>query len=380
MRRTPGRRPFQLAAVGGVALLAALTWAAPASAATAVSEPEEGATLQSRPTIVGAFELSRPIDRFSVSVAATGPQEWAVSVSGTCDGPPAGFSCSDDRRSVSFSWSPRLGRNGPYRITGTAAHDRRGLLDRDESAELPPRSFTLVEPPATPTGLTASVDPDTREVTLTWRANTEEDLVGYVVYRARGDGEYRQVAAIADTSRPTVSWRDAETATAGGRYRWFVAAVRNGRSGDDTTMAISGASTPAVVTVADPPGASTTTTAVSSQTAPATTLPAPTVDVSAFRSVSRAPRLELPPPPPPPDPGFQSTLPYPSTTAPPTTLPSQAALPVSPASEADPVPRRTALAFFAGALLAVMASMHLRWLLARPTEAPQPLPGDGRGS
>jgi hypothetical protein len=50
------------------------------------------------------------------------------------------------------------------------------------------------------------------------------------------------------------------------------------------------------------------------------------------------------------------------------------ALPASPASDAGPVPRRAALAFFAGALLLVMLSMHLRWLLARTAEAGAPPP------
>jgi hypothetical protein len=371
MRRHRVRSTIPTAVVAAAAGAAALLGvAAPAVAATAVSQPEDGATLHSRPTIVGAFDMSRPIDRFSVSVAATGPQEEAVSVAGTCDGPPPGFSCSADRRTVSFSWSPVLGRNGPYRITGTAVHDRDGLLDREETAELPARSFTLVEPPATPTGLRATVDPGTREVTLTWRANGEADLIGYVVYRARGDGDYRQAAALTGVAGTTVSWRDPETAAAGGTYRWFVAAVRNGSSGDDSTIAVSSASTPVTAAVPDPPGAATTTTSAPGVTPPTTAPAAPVVDASAFRSVSRGPRLELPPPPPPPDPGFQPTLPYPSSTAAPTTTApaTEAALPVSPALEAGPAPRRTALAFFAGALVLVMCSMHLRWLLVRTSE------------
>lgn len=374
MRPSERKRRWTRAGAAAMAAVAAVGWvASPAAAATAVSEPEEAATVRSQPTVVGAFELSRPITRFSVSVASTGPQEAAASVSGTCDGPPPGFACSADRRSVSFSWSPPLGRNGPYRVTGTAVHERDGLLDRDESADLPPRSFTLVVPPATPAALTATLDPATREVTLRWRANAEDDLIGYVVYRAHGDGDFRQAAAITEATRPTVTWRDTETASARGRYRWFVAAVRNGASGDDSTIAVSSASTPVALAVPEAPAAATTTTAAGGP-APATSAPAPVVDASVFRSVSRAPRLELPPPPPPPDPGFQSTLPYPTTTtaAPPTSAPpTEAALPVA-LRDADPAPRRTALAFFAAALLAVMLSMHLRWLLARTAEAPQP--------
>lgn len=375
-RRQVRRQWWRRVGAGAWAAVAALWWglwwgAPPAAAATAVSEPEEGATLSGVPTIVGAFELSRPITHFTVLVTATGPQGAAASVSGTCDSAPAGFSCSDDRRSVSFSWRPPLGRNGPYRITGTAVHERSGLLDRDESADLPPRSFTLVVPPAPPTGLTATLDPDTREVTLRWRANTEDDLIGYVVYRAQGDDSFRQVAALTDTPRPTVSWRDTDIPAAGGQYRWFVVAVRNGASGDDSTIAVSRASTPAAVAVPEAPGAPTTTTSSPAGTpapAPATTVPV--VDVAAFRSTSRAPRLDLPPPPPPPDPGFQSTLPYPTTTAVPTTSASGAhvAMPVSPAGDTEPVPRRPALVLLAAALLAVMLSMHLRWLLARTAD------------
>ncbi|RAJ87605.1 hypothetical protein CLV59_101366 [Chitinophaga dinghuensis] len=60
-------------------------------------------------------------------------------------------------------------------------------------------------PPAVPTGLVGIVD-STGIVTLTWKANTEPDILGYKVFRANRDGE--ELVALVDSVHHKNTYRD----------------------------------------------------------------------------------------------------------------------------------------------------------------------------
>jgi len=72
-------------------------------------------------------------------------------------------------------------------------------------------------PPATPTGLHASVAPGSIE--LAWQQNAESDLAGYRVYRAVGNGPFERVAEVSQI--PAYSDHAVE---AGKTYRYAVSA------------------------------------------------------------------------------------------------------------------------------------------------------------
>jgi hypothetical protein len=73
-------------------------------------------------------------------------------------------------------------------------------------------------PPAVPKGLNAIAAAENIE--LVWERNTEQDLAGYRLYRAVGDGKLEKIADIQNT--PSYSDRKLES---GKRYRYAVSAV-----------------------------------------------------------------------------------------------------------------------------------------------------------
>ena len=84
----------------------------------------------------------------------------------------------------------------------------------DEASIVPRDIF----PPAVPKGVQASSAPNSIE--LNWERNTEEDLSGYRVYRAEGNGALEKIADVSVV--PSYSDRKVE---AGKTYRYAVTAV-----------------------------------------------------------------------------------------------------------------------------------------------------------
>lgn len=95
-------------------------------------------------------------------------------------------------------------------------------------------------PPATPTGLTLSTGGMHNQFTATWTANNDTDLAGYRLnYRLQPGGSWVSVAGITGTSRTV-------TGLTAGTYEATVEAY-------DTSGNYSPASSPATVTVTEPP-------------------------------------------------------------------------------------------------------------------------------
>lgn len=109
-----------------------------------------------------------------VSETSTTPIGWSLQRSGT------------GQSAAEFSWADPQA-------------DTYGSVNADQSFGSDPTPVN--EPPATPTGLTATADH--KRVELTWDANSESDLAGYRLYRSQqSGGSYQLVASLdaADTA------------------------------------------------------------------------------------------------------------------------------------------------------------------------------------
>lgn len=302
-------------------------------------------------------------------------------------------------RQVSFP--VRLDHNGKYEAKVTATSHDPGVfgVGAHNTSNSAKREFLVAAPPAPPRDVKATVDPATRTVTLTWKANAEPDLIGYVVQRAKGDGPFADLGPVSKTANPT--YRDVGTAEAGGVYRYQVVAVRSdGITENKGISSDPSAVTPeATATVPDPPAPpsatpGTTVVANSSGAPPATTgttgAPANnpgalttsgSVDLSGFRSLQSQARATSPRTTRPVDSGFRSTLPFA------TTQPQEEGELVEEGGELGEVAadspqfrelgaeddegrRQESLAFLAAGLLATVLLMHVLWIKSEVKRAP----------
>jgi len=77
-------------------------------------------------------------------------------------------------------------------------------------------------PPAVPRGLVAVLAPEEKTIDLSWQPDTEEDLAGYIVYRAASDGEWKRISGPKPLEGP--AFRD-PSVEAGHSYRYAVSAI-----------------------------------------------------------------------------------------------------------------------------------------------------------
>lgn len=287
------------------------------------------------------------------------------------------------RQVVSFNVSVEY--NGKYRAEVTADHEGGTLDINSEPTASASREFFVAAPPEVPGNVRAVVDSESRGVILSWNANTEKDLLFYVVKRAKGDGAYTPLATTEGPGETSIA--DPSTAESGGDYRYQVVAVRRGENADIGVT--SDPSPPATASVPAPPGPPTTvgpgdttqSTTPGGGTTPSnttgTTFPANspgalkksgTLDLSGFSSIqnqARRPAVRSVAP----DPGFTGTLPFASTNT--TRLldeSEQSAAPVDDpevrelGAEDASNDRQKSAAFLAAGLLATVLLMHVLWL------------------
>ncbi|HUR17546.1 MAG TPA: fibronectin type III domain-containing protein [Acidimicrobiales bacterium] len=290
---------------------------------------------------------------------------------------------STARQVVSFNVSVEY--NGKYRADVSADHEGGTLDINSPPTASASREFFVAAPPEPPLNVRAVVDPDSRGVTVSWNANTEKDLLFYVVKKAKGDGAY---SPLATTNGPgDTSVADPSTAESGGEYRYQVVAVRRGQDADSGVT--SDPSQPATATVPDPPGPpttagpdsstpSTTPGGSTSSNTTGTTFPANspgalkksgTIDLSGFSAIqSQARRSAVRSTE--PDPGFTETLPFGTTDT--TRLLGDDEQASSGAGDDEEVrelgaedandSRQQSAAFLAAGLLATVLLMHLLWI------------------
>ena len=77
-------------------------------------------------------------------------------------------------------------------------------------------------PPAVPQGLVAVLVPEEKTIDLSWQPDTDEDLAGYIVYRAESDGGWQRISPAQPLNGP--AYRDA-TVEVGHSYRYAVSAI-----------------------------------------------------------------------------------------------------------------------------------------------------------
>jgi hypothetical protein len=77
-------------------------------------------------------------------------------------------------------------------------------------------------PPAVPRGLVAVATPEEKSIDLSWEPDTEEDLAGYIVYRAEAGGAWKRISGAQPLFSP--AYRDT-TAEPGHAYDYAVSAI-----------------------------------------------------------------------------------------------------------------------------------------------------------
>jgi hypothetical protein len=77
-------------------------------------------------------------------------------------------------------------------------------------------------PPAVPQGLVAVLVPEEKTIDLSWQPDTEEDLAGYIVYRAESDASWIRISGAQPLEGP--AFRD-RTVEPGHSYRYTVSAI-----------------------------------------------------------------------------------------------------------------------------------------------------------
>lgn len=201
-------------AAGGAALSATAPALAASGSSVTVSDSSgsvAGQTLTSDTTLTVAGHGTSPGTTYTLSATAPDGTSQSASQRATLTGGPATPSFSID----TTDWHGAEAPNGDWSATLTGGGQA---------------GFTLAIPPSPVNGLSASGD--SRQVTLSWTANTEPDLVGYLVTLPNGSN--RSVspgdAGCSVDSHCSVSYQPA-AGDAGKTLEFHVAARRNGACG-----------------------------------------------------------------------------------------------------------------------------------------------------
>ena len=379
-------------AAGLVGLVAAAgSGVAPASAhaTVTITAPDPNQLLTAADTTVtgqvtlGTHSLlgGTTVTQVNVTVATTGHPDVTASAAPDSGG--------------GVSIPVHLAYNGRYQLTLTAPWTHTGLVSPPSGTAADSRPIVVAALPARPTGVKVAVDATARTVAVSWKANTEPDLLFYLVQRAKGTSTDFTVLGKAKASE--TSFSDATTAGAGGDYRYEVVAVRDNGLADGNAIASdpSALSADATAKVPDPPPPPTAApgSSVPVGTGTAATLPANspgaltssgTVDLSGFNTVRAQTKPVTPRTLPLPDPGFQNTLPFAKgtpTTATAAGVPGSAAedgatgqqaleRPLSEVGADSGTDHLRTMAFFAGGLLTTVLLMHVLWVRGEVRRTP----------
>lgn len=399
------RRPAALGGALALALMVVLPGPARADHAVAITftAPGEGQRL-------GFSSFTVSADVATSQGTLVGEVVLEVKQLGTDRPPLVRRTAANNRAQQQVAFSVTLPYNGSYEAKITARANDPGFiggLGAHDATGWRTRGFSLAAAPETPQDVKAVVDPETRAVTVTWKANAEPDTLFYLVQRARGDGAF-EVVGKAD-GRTSTTYRDSSTTSAGGDYRYQVVAVRSGVRTDEgissdpsavtaeSTAKVPDPPAPPSATTSTPPGPGTTVVATASGGAPAggtSSGGAPSsnpgalttsgsVDLSGFKALqSQAQPRSATRGTQPPDTGFRGTLPFsprPGGDQEEGEAPAGGELGelasdrpgLRELGDADDAgQRQQSLAFLAAGLLATVLLMHVLWIKGEVKRVP----------
>ncbi|MBW3547997.1 MAG: hypothetical protein KY452_07680 [Actinobacteria bacterium] len=267
----------------------------------------------------------------------------------------------DKQATVDVKFDVRFPCNGAYELKAHVTYEDQLLVIPVPTTELaqPTLPFKVAIPPAQVTGLSATYDPGSKNVGLTWKANTEIDLEGYRVLRnAPGPAGFETVAGLVTGTTFTDPGIDAE-------HRYQVIAVRSGPDGRVEGKA-------SAVVTAGPESPQPTAPQVGP---PNQRRPAPSGTTGGDRpSVRRRTATTV-------DTGFSRDLPFDPSQTTTTQVPTTSTEPEGQAAvlaefdDDDDDPRGT-LVPIAGGLALLMSAVHMRLLSQRVGDDDIPiLPG-----
>jgi hypothetical protein len=226
---------IRVLAAAGVAALAmlAVPGAGPALAANSVTISSPTDTLyDAYPAMAGSVTQSgNNASVTKVDLSLTSVDGWTAENAQLTYNDGASNSSVFTKKSgneVDFSWVPKPRYNGRYTITvnGSGTYTSFGTHSESSGGSV---SFNLELPPAKPTGVAAGMPEGTTDVTVTWNANAEPDMVGYQVYRSYQGGNAGPIGKpVATSSKPT--FHDDLAGKPQGQYRYAVIAVRRART------------------------------------------------------------------------------------------------------------------------------------------------------
>lgn len=263
---------IRIVGVAGVAavLFLGAFGAGPALAAApnvVINSPGSDQAYDSYPTISGSITEDGAQPEVTSASVAISSDDGFSSENATINY-PGGQGFSGSGASVSFSWKPTPKYNGKYTVTVQGAGRSGGFGGNNIQSNIVTRSFRLVVPPATATGVAAGMD-DNAQVTITWKANAEPDMAGYEVFRSYAGGNASSIGKIAPSSKPT--FHDDLTGKPQGAYKYQVLSYRKARTcasstSDDactqTIPALARSSYSAAVTVRGTGATTTTSTTI----------------------------------------------------------------------------------------------------------------------
>lgn len=288
------RRAGAMAALAGALLAVGPAPPAGAEPVITVTNPPEGATLDSAAVAVSG--------RVQPGAVLATVKDVTLEVGG------ASFKAPCTTSPCNFAWTPSLPANGRYELKVSATEALIG-----SSSSTLSRNFVVDAPPAKPV-LDAPRITEGRTVELSWSRNTEPDMLYYAVFRKDPAGSTFLPVGKVDqppTGR-SVAFTDATTTLNGGDYAYQVVAVRRGGAKAETASTPSSARTAAVpvppTTTAPAPGSPPVGAGNTTTVKPGS---AAGVDLSGFLA-ARAGVTPSPPPTilEPPDPGFKGNLPF----------------------------------------------------------------------
>lgn len=230
-------RSIRIAGAAGVVAMLFLSTFGAGSALAAppsvvINSPGVDVAYEAYPTISGSITQDGNggvVTRASVALSSN---DGFSSENASKNYPPGGSGTGFEGggANVTYSWKPTPRYNGKYTVTvsGTGRSNNAFGQPQAEQTNIVSRSFSIEIKPVKPTGVAAGMD-DNSQVTVTWKANPEPDLIGYAVLRSYQNGSAGQVgSAVAPSSKPT--FHDDLSGRPPGAYKYAVVAVRKART------------------------------------------------------------------------------------------------------------------------------------------------------